>query len=60
MNCKIHFIFIIEFQRCNMTLFKLMIVSAVILFISSQVNAADADIYTIEDVSSSAGLVLGK
>lgn len=43
-----------------MTLFKLMIVSAVILFISSQVNAADADIYTIEDVSSSAGLVLGK
>ena len=62
MSCKIHFIFIIEFQGCKMMIFKLLMVSAVILFASSYVNAAviDHTTYTADKVSHAAGLALGE
>lgn len=45
-----------------MMLFKLLIVSAVILFASSHVNAAviDHSTYTADNVCHAAGLVLGE
>jgi len=45
-----------------MTLFKLLIVSAIILFVSSHVNAAviGHSTYTADKVSHDTGLVLGE